>query len=55
MDKETILKRKAELEATKDEFVAKLNAVTGGIYECDYWLATIEAEEAKKKVKKCKK
>ena len=45
MDKEAILKRKAELEAIKDELTAKLNAVVGGIYECDYWLADIEGKE----------
>jgi hypothetical protein len=48
MDKSSILKRKADLEAVKDELLAKLNAASGGIYECDYWLSVIDGQQSQK-------
>lgn len=38
MDIESITKRKAELVAQREQLVGNVNALTGAIQDCDYWL-----------------
>ena len=59
MDKPSVLKRKEYLESEKANVLAQLNAINGGLYECDFWLIEIEKaemvkSEAKKKAEKAK-
>jgi hypothetical protein len=42
MDKETITKRKQELLATREQFLANANAVLGAIQDCDFWLSELD-------------
>jgi len=39
-------KRKAELQAQQNQFIANTNAINGAIQDCDYWIAQIKQAEA---------
>jgi hypothetical protein len=43
MDKNKIKERLVKLEEAKQQMLANLNAIAGGIQECNYWLSVIEA------------
>jgi len=43
--REMIEARKQQLEAERDELIAKLHAYTGALQDCEYWLEQIEKEE----------
>jgi hypothetical protein len=45
MTREEIEKRMSELVAAKEKLVADLNAVSGAIQDCEYWLAKLAEKE----------
>jgi hypothetical protein len=47
MNKEAITARRAALTSARDQAIANVNLITGGIQDCDYWLTMIEQEAAK--------
>jgi hypothetical protein len=44
MDHETILKRKAELTAQREQLIGNVNALAGAIQDCDFWLEQLAGE-----------
>ncbi len=48
IDRDTLLRRRAELEANKDQVLGQLNATVGAIAEVDYWLSIIDKHVGEK-------
>jgi hypothetical protein len=46
LDREAILKRKAEYENTRKVFIQNLAMCDGAIQDCDYWLSELAKLEA---------
>jgi hypothetical protein len=44
---ELLEKRKLELKAQQEQFVASANAVNGALQDCDYWIGVLKAAAAK--------
>ena len=42
MNKEALEKRKAQLKAELEKFVAQIHYLNGNIAECDYWLKELQ-------------
>lgn len=47
--KAELQERIAKLEVARDQAIANVNALSGAIQECTYWLERIENEEARAK------
>jgi hypothetical protein len=47
MTREQIEARLVELRKESEQLVANINAISGAIQDCEYWLAQLDAEEAK--------
>jgi hypothetical protein len=43
--KDSVLKRKADLEAQREMYLNSLQATSGAIQDCDYWLRQIDQLE----------
>lgn len=49
--REEIERRRAELQANKDQFIANANACDGAIQDCNYWLAQMPMQQLEGEVK----
>ena len=47
INKETVLKRKEQLEEERNKLMVQLTAVGGAIQDCNYWLSECDKEEQK--------
>ena len=43
---ELLEKRKQELQAQQQQFVANANAINGAVQDCDYWIGQLKAAAA---------
>jgi hypothetical protein len=43
---ELLEKRKEELQAQQQQFIANANAINGAVQDCDYWIGILKAQQA---------
>jgi hypothetical protein len=46
IDRQALNTRIEQLEADRTQTIAKLQALTGALQDCEYWLSQIESEES---------
>jgi hypothetical protein len=53
--KESLLQRRVDLEHQREQAIANVNAISGAIQECEFWISQIEAAEKALKEKQKEK